>query len=251
MVKVAVDSDPVSATAGGTPGGTGTATTPAAGATPGGVAERNSPRPPKRSVPAGPSDPTRAEDVPASGPGTFTVAQGEGEAVGAGTPLRYQVAVEDGLALSVADAAAQVDGVLAHPRGWTADGGAGFQRVAPGSDHDFVVQIATPGTVDRICGAYGLDTGGEVNCRVDDKVVVNLRRWVLATPVYEDDVAGYRALIINHEVGHFLGHGHQGCPGQGAPAPVMMQQIKGMHGCLPNVWPFDADGRPVTGPAVP
>jgi hypothetical protein len=30
----------------------------------------------------------------------------------------------------------------------------------------------------------------------------------------------------------------------------MMQQIKGLHGCRTNVRPYDADGRPVTGPVV-
>lgn len=80
--------------------------------------------------------------------------------------------------------------------------------------------------------------------------MVNLKRWLLATPVYAQDVEAYRALIINHEVGHFLGHGHVTCPGPGQAAPVMMQQIKGMHGCRPNVWPCDERGRYVTGPAV-
>ncbi len=31
----------------------------------------------------------------------------------------------------------------------------------------------------------------------------------------------------------------------------MMQRIKGMHGCVPNVWPYDTDGNLITGPAVP
>jgi hypothetical protein len=120
-----------------------------------------------------------------------------------------------------------------------------------GGSTDFVVRVATPGTVDKICGQYGLDTGGEVNCSVDKNVMVNLKRWELATPVYAKDVTSYRALIINHEVGHFLGHGHVTCPGPGKPAPAMMQQIKGMHGCVPNVWPYDGEGRYVTGPVVP
>ncbi len=191
-----------------------------------------------------------APSIPATGPGTFVTAAGSSTPVGSGTVLRYRVDVEKGIDLSAADAARQVERILADRRGWTADGRSAFQRVSSGPA-DFAVRIATPGTVDRICGEYGLDTGGEVNCDVGDDVMVNLRRWLLATPVYARHVKDYRALIVNHEVGHFLGHGHVGCPGPGQPAPVMMQQIKGMHGCLPNVWPYDGQGRYVTGPALP
>ncbi|MFD3497225.1 DUF3152 domain-containing protein [Streptomyces sp. NPDC058676] len=196
--------------------------------------------------PAGPSEPV----IPATGPGTFTTAPGGSAKVGKGTVLRYRVDVEDGLQLSATAVAEQVERILADRRGWTADGHSAFQRVSGGGT-DFVVRVATPGTVDKICGQYGLNTGGEVNCNVAESVMVNLKRWELATPVYAKDVTSYRALIINHEVGHFLGHGHVGCPGPGRPAPAMMQQIKGMHGCVPNVWPYDEDGRYVTGPAVP
>ena len=207
---------------------------------------KTSPSPSSTSSSAAPRKP----GIPATGPGTFTTAPGTSAKVGKGTVLRYRVDVETGLDLSAADVAGQVERVLADRRGWTADGHSAFQRVSSGST-DFVVKVATPGTVDTICGQYGLDTGGEVNCSVDKNVMVNLRRWLLATPVYAKDVAAYRALIINHEVGHFLGHGHVDCPGPGRPAPAMMQQIKGMHGCAPNVWPYDENGHYVTGPAVP
>jgi hypothetical protein len=211
----------------------------------------HSTQPPSRPAEASPrpSEAPAEPDIPATGPGTFTVAPGESARAGTGTALRYQVEVEDGLDLSARDVARQVERVLADARGWTADGRSAFQRVSGGVT-DFVVRVATPGTVDQICGQYGLDTGGEVNCNVAKNVMVNLKRWLLATPVYADNIADYRALIINHEVGHFLGHGHVGCPGTGQPAPVMMQQIKGMHGCLPNVWPYDEHGQYVTGPAV-
>ncbi|MFJ2263042.1 DUF3152 domain-containing protein [Streptomyces sp. NPDC087844] len=197
------------------------------------------------------SSPSSSPSIPSSGPGTFTTAGGGSGTVGKGArTLRYKVVVENGLAQSAADVAGQVEEVLADRRGWTADGRSGFKRVSTGSA-DFVVRLATPGTVDEICGRYGLNTRGEVNCSVGKDVVVNLKRWLLATPVYADDVDAYRALIINHEVGHFLGHGHVTCPGAGKPAPAMMQQIKGMRGCTPNVWPYDTKGRLVTGPRVP
>ncbi|MEU0945309.1 DUF3152 domain-containing protein [Streptomyces canus] len=188
--------------------------------------------------------------LPENGPGIFVTAPGGSGRVGKGTPLRYRVEVEKGITISPEDVAAQVERTLADPRGWTADGHSAFQRV-DGGPTDFVVRLATPATVDRICAEGGLDTGGKVNCSVNQQVMVNLRRWVLATEFYRKDVVGYRSLIINHEVGHFLGHGHVTCPGEGQPAPAMMQQIKGLHGCVPNVWPYDSDGRLLTGPSAP
>jgi hypothetical protein len=188
--------------------------------------------------------------LPQSGPGTFVTAPGGSGRVGKGTPLRYRVEVEKGITISPGDVAAQVERTLADPRGWTADGHSAFQRVSSGPT-DFRVRLATPATVDKICAEGGLDTGGKVNCSVNHNVMVNLRRWVLATEFYPKDVVGYRSLIINHEVGHFLGHGHVTCPGKGQPAPAMMQQIKGLLGCVPNVWPYDNDGRLLTGPSVP
>ncbi|MEV5015702.1 DUF3152 domain-containing protein [Streptomyces sp. NPDC053780] len=188
--------------------------------------------------------------IPSSGPGTFATAGGGGERVGgSGRTLTYVVQVEDGIGIPARDVAAEVEEILSDERGWTADGIVGFRRVSGGAS-DFRVRLATAGTVDTICGRYGLDTGGEVNCNVGQDVMVNLKRWLLATQYYADDVTSYRALIINHEVGHFLGHGHEGCPGAGRPAPVMMQQIKGLHGCRTNVWPYDFEGRPIAGPAV-
>ncbi|MDT7844946.1 DUF3152 domain-containing protein [Streptomyces justiciae] len=213
---------------------------------------RPSPNPTPSSTPRPETSPSASKSpaLPRQGPGTYVTAPGGSARVGKGTPFRYRVEVEKNIDLSATETAEAVDRILGDPRGWTADGHSAFQRVADGPT-DFVVRLATPATVDAVCGQSGLDTGGKYNCSANDQVMVNLDRWVLATPVYAKDVTAYRALIINHEVGHFLHHGHVTCPGKGKPAPAMMQQIKGMHGCVPNVWPYDAEGRLITGPAAP
>ncbi|WP_256356063.1 DUF3152 domain-containing protein [Streptomyces sp. PKU-EA00015] len=188
-------------------------------------------------------------DVPASAEGTFTAAQATGAAAGTGTLRRYKVEVEDGIDLSARQAAAEIEDILAHPRGWAAHGRGRFQLVS--SDADFVIRIATPATADRLCLAQGLNTRGELNCETVEGVVVNLKRWMLGSPTFAGTPAEYRHLIINHEVGHEIGiRRHMGCPGPGRPAPVMMQQIKGLNGCVSNAWPYDEDGTYLTGPPV-
>ncbi|MFF4243886.1 DUF3152 domain-containing protein [Streptomyces sp. NPDC001822] len=192
--------------------------------------------------------PPAAAEVPESGPGTFSVAREGVTATGPGS--RYRVEVENGSGVDPDEAAADVAEILAHPRGWNKGGTRAFRQVADGSA-GLVIRIGTPATTDRLCGRYGLKTHGELNCRGSKNVMVNLRRWQLGSPEFDGPPAEYRALIINHEVGHWLGHGHETCPGPGRPAPAMMQQIKGLKGCVSNAWPYDGKGTYLGGPRTP
>ena len=79
---------------------------------------------------------------------------------------------------------------------------------------------------------------GYTSCRNGDRVVLNVARWVEAVPGYGASLATYRQYMVNHEVGHRLGLGHERCPGRGRPAPVMQQQTLGLHGCTANAWPY-------------
>jgi hypothetical protein len=190
--------------------------------------------------------PAQTKSVPQHGTGSFAVAPGRSEVVGGGQLMTYRVEAENGSGEEAATFAAEVDKTLADPRGWTAKGEWSFRRVSSGRV-DFVVRLATPDTVDRICGAAGLTTGGFTSCRTGQFVVVNLARWELAVPDYQGNVALYRQYVVNHEVGHRLGHGHELCPGPGKLAPIMQQQTYGLNGCIANGWPF-VDGRYVSGP---
>ena len=188
--------------------------------------------------------PTR---IPASGPGTFTVARADTSSSG---QYAYRVEVEDGSGVDPEDAADRVADILAAPRGWGQGGKRTFHRVSSGPA-GLVVRIATAATTDRICGQGGMNTHGEVNCRIGEKVMVNLKRWQTGSPEFDGPLDDYRALIVNHEVGHWLGHGHETCPGKGRPAPAMMQQIYGLKGCVANAWPYDEKGAYLGGPSVP
>ncbi|GAA1932924.1 DUF3152 domain-containing protein [Kitasatospora viridis] len=192
------------------------------------------------------------DSASANRPLRFTTAAGGSGRFGTADRLyRYKVRVEDGLPDSPAQFAAAVDAVLGNTRrGWAAGGDVSFQRM-PADPVDFTVYLATPATTDRICGQYKLDTGGTVNCGVGHQVVINDKRWTELSPYYPGRPDDYHALALNHEVGHVLGHGHADCPGAGQPAPVMMQQILGLHGCVPNVWPYSDDGTLLTGPPAP
>jgi hypothetical protein len=193
--------------------------------------------------------PSKSRTTPA--PGSFSTARADSTVHGKGTIHRYKVQVETATGLSANSAADEISAVLGDSRGWTATGDDGFRRVSSDENADLTVKIATPDTVDAICGEAGLRTRGEVNCSIGPTVVVNLKRWLQGSPQFDGPIAEYRALIINHEVGHSLGRGHETCPGPGKPAPAMMQQIDGLKGCVANAWPYDSEGRYLSGPAVP
>jgi hypothetical protein len=169
---------------------------------------------------------------------------------GAGRVHRYRVAVEEGSGQEVAAFAAAVDGVLADPRSWIASGELRVQRVPATAPADFTVYLATPVTSERMCAEGGLQTEGYTSCRLPGKVIVNLARWLEGVPDYGAPLTTYRSYVVNHEVGHEFGVGHESCPGPGRPAPVMQQQTYGLQGCRANPWPY-LDGRRYAGEPVP
>ncbi len=178
--------------------------------------------------------------VPQRGAGTTRVLSVPGQdSERSGRVVRYAVEVEDGAGVDEAEFARSVRDVLTDRRGWEPQDGVHFVNVDPsgaaqGASVSARIILATPDTVDRLCAP--LQTEGQVSCRNGDRVVLNAIRWTQGVDSYVDDLANYRIYMINHEVGHAIGHGHQLCPGAGQAAPVMLQQTLGLQGCTKYPW---------------
>ncbi len=171
-------------------------------------------------------------------PEGWLVAGGSDPPVGSGRLYTYSVEVEPQTGLDLRAVEAEVTRILTDPRSWTADGSVTFQRVGRPQAARLRVVVARPATVDAMCGAVGLRTGGRVSCWDGYRAMLNLDRWATGVVPFHADLTVYRQYLVNHEVGHGLGHGHEFCPRPGAIAPVMMQQTGGLGSCRANGWPF-------------
>jgi hypothetical protein len=116
------------------------------------------------------------------------------------------------------------------PRGWR-QAHHRFREVERGGD--FIVVLSQA----RYLPAYSWVCSTMYSCRVGRNVIINQDRWRRGSPYFPGPLDVYRAMLVNHETGHWLGLGHAGCPGPGRLAPVMQQQSKGLQGCRFNPFP--------------
>jgi hypothetical protein len=149
----------------------------------------------------------------------------------------YSVAVWGNVLSSISDFKALAQETLSSIKGWS---GAGitFQRVASGGDFTLVlaepsrVAAASPG-----CSSYW-------SCRVGRYIIINDDRWRTASSAWNSGGGGlrdYQHMVVNHEVGHWLGFGHRYCSGTNNLAPIMQQQSISLQGCKFNPWPTTSE----------
>lgn len=149
--------------------------------------------------------------------------------------VSYTIQTKGSLQTSEQDFADRVKAILDDPRGWSRLG-VRFQQVADGGN--FTIVLAQASAVP----SFGPPCDTEFNCRVGKFVVVNETRWLQGTIPWNNSggsLPNYQHLIINHELGHWLGHDHPPCPAAAEAAPVMMQQSLDLGGCNFNAWPRD------------
>ncbi|MEU1279873.1 DUF3152 domain-containing protein [Streptomyces sp. NPDC005805] len=182
-------------------------------------------------------------DPKLKGPGTFEAVKGFDKAPGKGRKVRYRIDVEKGLGLDAGLFARAVQETLNDDRSWAHNGAMTFERISSG-EPEFVITLASPGTTGVWCAKSDLDTTVEnVSCdsASTERVMINAFRWARGADTFGPGaMTAYRQMLINHEVGHRLGHDHVNCRTPGALAPVMQQQTKSLDiggiSCRPNPW---------------
>ncbi|KAA2264117.1 DUF3152 domain-containing protein [Solihabitans fulvus] len=202
-----------------------------------------------------------------TGAGTWKTVPGTTDKAGKGKLYTYTIEIEDGIDAGDygGDAAAfakGVDSTLADPRSWTGTGDVAMQRVDPAQtpNPSFRISLTTPDTDHSLCG-YQIKFEASCYDPGTKRVIINVARWVRGAKAFPStDLSIYRTYAINHEVGHALNHQHVGCPANGAPAPVMMQQTFGVSNDYvaklnevdaSNKFAVEADGKVCTPNAYP
>ena len=184
------------------------------------------------------------------GDGTFRVLPGTSKVVGrSGELFTYDIEVENGITgIDLSGFAAMVESTLANSKSWSGHG-IRLQRV-PAAQARFRISLTSSMTVRQYCG-YDIPvetscyaTAGSAAGLYANRVVFNDARWVRGSGSFVGDLQAYRYYMINHEVGHALGHQHaHQCLPDGL-APVMMQQTIGLKSaatgkyCEANSWPY-------------
>jgi Protein of unknown function (DUF3152) len=154
------------------------------------------------------------------------------------TPIRtitYSVAARGVAQTRLPAFTAALARIYGDPRGWSVHGLVRWKQVASGGD--LTVWLAAPDAMT----SFSSGCSALWDCRVGRDVVINVQRWDHRSQWWPGAIGDYRAMIVNHETGHFLGLDHAPCPRAGVPAPLMMQQSKGPKPCLPNPWPLASE----------
>ncbi len=195
-------------------------------------------------TPTAPAGSTQRPKLVTRGNGTFrTVALPalKNTAAPAGARVvRIAFQIEGGLGIDPAPVAQRIAATLLDRRGWEPKDRLRFSFASAADVGrgavDITIRLASPDTTDQLCAP--LTTNGYTSCFANRRAVLNSSRWLDGVPFYRGHLDLYRTYMVNHEVGHGLGHGHEHCPAPGARAPTMQQQTLRLEGCVINPYPM-------------
>lgn len=151
--------------------------------------------------------------------------------------VSYTVSSKGALYTSLNEFKLLANQTLNDTRGWSRMN-VKFTEVASGGMFNLILSEAAQ------LPSFSSGCSAEYSCRVGPSIIINQDRWGGATSSWNTaggSLRDYRHMVINHEVGHWLGHGHSSCSGAGQPAAVMQQQSIDLQGCSFNPWPLASE----------
>lgn len=154
-----------------------------------------------------------------------------------GRVVTYSVTTRGAVTANLAEFKQQANQTLNDSRGWSRLG-VKFSEVTSGGEFTLILSVASE------LPNFSAGCSAEYSCNVGRNVIINQDRWLGATPSWNNaggSIRDYRHMVVNHETGHWLGHGHKNCGGAGQAAPVMQQQSIDLQGCKFNPWPLDSE----------
>ena len=141
--------------------------------------------------------------------------------------IEYTTVVDSDVNYNSKHFADEVAVYLADPHGWKSEGYTFVRSRSP----VVVIHLSSPEHLAKNgCRDRNLSCA-EMNGR---HMYLNSMRWTEGASLSKLELKNYRQYMVSHEMGHILGHEHGDCPHEGAPAPIMMQQTKGIGKCKPN-----------------
>lgn len=128
--------------------------------------------------------------------------------------------------------------VLDNPQGWPR-AGVVFEETTDRNACESTITLAESSKLPE----YSQGCSVDYSCRVGENVIINKKRWDEAVEhwfTHGETLSQYRTMVLNHEVGHVLGHvdNETVCEGEGKEAPLMQEQSMDLRGCTPNAWPL-------------
>lgn len=172
-----------------------------------------------------------------------TSAQTQSSTTKANIVVTYDTTTRGSITANFSEFKSLANQTLNDARGWSRMGVA-FKEVASGGQFTLVLSEASQ------LPTFSSGCSTEYSCRAGRFVIINQDRWQSATSSWNNaggSLRDYRHMVVNHETGHWLGHGHGYCGGQGQSAPVMAQQSITLAGCKFNPWPL---ANELTAPAL-
>ena len=164
-------------------------------------------------------------------------AAGAARASGSGITVTYDTTTRGTIYANFAEFRTLANQTLNDSRGW-ARMNVTFKEVTSGGQFTLVLAEANQ------LPTFSSGCSAQWSCNAGRYVVINQDRWQAATSSWNNaggSLRDYRHMVINHETGHWLGHGHSTCSGAGNPAAVMQQQSIDLQGCTFNPWPLASE----------